>query len=151
VFAHQFFAWNGARDTLRIVARSSESATASVPITTSPASTVALFPLTGRTFVAAGFTPHSHHRWVSIEEFAYDIARLGDGSTHRGDGSKMTDYLVYGAPVRAVADGKVVAARADAPDNVAMLKKADEGDKAYLKRLQAAQGALGAHGAAGIL
>src|SRR5262245_4655144 len=99
VFAHEFFAWNGARDTLRIVAKGAQFATASLPISTAFASTAALFPLTGRTYVAAGFTPHSHHRWVSIEEFSYDIARLADGSTHRGDGARMTDYLVYGAAV----------------------------------------------------
>jgi murein DD-endopeptidase MepM/ murein hydrolase activator NlpD len=152
VFAHEFFAWNGARDTLRIVAKGSRTATASMPITTSAADTAALFPIAGRTYVAAGFTPHSHHRWVAIEEFSYDIARVAEGGvTYRGTGSKMTDYLVYGAPVRAVAAGKVIAAHGDDPDNVAMLKKPDEDDSAYLKRLQAAQGTLIARGAAGIL
>jgi murein DD-endopeptidase MepM/ murein hydrolase activator NlpD len=151
VFAHEFFAWNGTRDTLRIVAKGDEPATASLPISTAVSNTVALFPLTGRTYVAAGFTPQSHHRWVSIEEFSYDIARLADGSTHRGDGSKMTDFLIYGAPVRAVAAGKVVAAHSDTPDSVAMLRKAGEDDAAYMKRLQASQGALLGHGAAGIL
>lgn len=100
--------------------------------------------------VAAGF--HTPHRWAAIEEFAFDIVALtGDNSTHRGKGTKLSDYDAFGRPVRAVADGKVVAVSDGIPDNVAMLKRPGEADDAYFNRLQEGQMTLLVKGMASVL
>lgn len=70
------------------------------------------------------------------------MAFTGNGSTHRGKGAKLSDYAIFGKPVRAVADGKVVAVSNDQADNAAMLKRQGETDDAYLVRLQEGQAAL---------
>jgi hypothetical protein len=44
------------------------------------------------------------------EMFAIDWARVIHGRLFTGDGSKLTDYTDYGAPIHAVADGVVVSA-----------------------------------------
>lgn len=105
------------------------------------------FPVEGRWFLAAGSTPHSHHRWVVPEEFALDLVRIGEGGrTHRGDGARMQDYYAYGAPVLAVADGEVVAVLESVPDNVGMLRRKDEALADYQRRVIEGQGAMLAAG-----
>lgn len=109
------------------------------------------FPLEGRWFVAAGATPHSHHRWAVPEEFALDLVRIGEGGlTHRGDGSRMQDYYAYGAPVLAVADGEVVAVLESLPDNTGMLRRAGESLADYQRRVIEGQGAMLAAGGGAI-
>jgi murein DD-endopeptidase MepM/ murein hydrolase activator NlpD len=44
------------------------------------------------------------------EMFAIDWIREIGGSFMKGDGTKLTDYICYGAPIHAVANGIVVAA-----------------------------------------
>jgi len=60
-------------------------------------------------------------RLNATERFAIDFVRLDpdvDGVvTHRGDGTKNDDYLAYGAPLLAVADGTVVSIQSDVPDS----------------------------------
>jgi len=60
-------------------------------------------------------------RLNATERFAIDFLRLdtaADGVvTFRGDGSKNDDYLAYGAPLLAVADGTVVSVQSDVPDS----------------------------------
>ena len=139
IFLQQLFVWTGSRDALRI---SAGEASARLSIAAGPSKTRALFPIPGLTFVGIGPTMHGHHRWVALQEFAFDIAKLGNGRTHRGQGTKVTDYFVYGQPVRAVADGKVVAAIMDKADSVDQLQRVGEADDAYLTRVGEAQAAL---------
>ena len=145
------FAFNGKPDTVRVVAELADGAPDAVgtlAIRQGTAPGTYRFPMDGRWLVAAGATLHSHHRWVVPEEFALDIVKVGDGGlTHRGDGTRMKDYYGYGASVRAVAAGKVVAVRKDAPDNVAMLRKPGEALADYQKRVVAMQGETLAQGA----
>lgn len=60
-------------------------------------------------------------RLNATERFAIDFLRLdtaADGVvTFRGDGTKNDDYLAYGAPLLAVADGTVVSVQSDVPDS----------------------------------
>ena len=157
VFPGQPFAWRGARDRLEIIARTGPDAAgredlAAVPVVSEPSKTKLLFPVAGRTYVAVAASFHTPHRWGSIEEFAVDIVMLTDGgSTHRGDGTRLADYAVFGAPVRAAAAGKVVAASDSMPDNAAMLKRVGETDEAYLTRLLQGQSSLLASGMAKVL
>ena len=69
---------------------------------------------------------YTHHRWAMVsvngellvpQRFAIDWYALDD--QHRswvGDPSKLSNYLTYGRPVIAAADGVVVAARNDVPE-----------------------------------
>jgi hypothetical protein len=69
---------------------------------------------------------YTHHRWAMVsvngellvpQRFAIDWYALDD--QHRswaGDPSKLSNYLTYGRPVIAAADGVVVAARNDIPE-----------------------------------
>jgi hypothetical protein len=157
VFMYQPFAWKGARDAIEIIAMSEGSSgprndRITLDIVSGASKTKALFPVAGRTFVAVAASFHTPHRWAAIEEFAYDIAALkGNSSTYSGKGTKLSDYAVFGKPVRAVGKGKVVSALGTEADNVAMLKRAGEADEAYFTRLQQGQMELLAKGMASVL
>jgi murein DD-endopeptidase MepM/ murein hydrolase activator NlpD len=148
VFSHQLFVWRGTRDSLRI--RASDNS-ASIAISDAPAKTKALFPITGLSFVAAGSSLHSHHRWVAVQQFSYDIGMIDNGRTYRDKGNKPSDYFVYGKPVRAVAQGQVVTAKFDAPDSISQLIRPGETDQAYQERVAQEQAKLLAGGIEAIL
>jgi hypothetical protein len=88
-------------------------------------------PVTGGGWVATnGCCGNSSHRGAMMavggrlnasERFAIDFVRLdttADGVvTFHGDGSRNEDYLAYGAPLLAVADGTVVSVLSDVPDS----------------------------------
>jgi hypothetical protein len=78
--------------------------------------------------------PTSQHRetllasdgdWVTPELFAVDWVREVDGQTFTGDGTQNTDWLGFGEPIHAVADGTVVLARDGLPDIPPMTKNPD--------------------------
>ena len=93
------------------------------------------FPLAGTWYVGASPSLNSPHRWVTNEEFAYDLIALGgDGQTHKGDGSRLADYYAYGRDVLAVADGVVVEVSTDATEANDRLRQPDEGEEAFWKR-----------------
>ncbi len=97
-------------------------------------------PVDGRWYVMASGDASQHHRWVVSSEYAIDIARLGaDMRSYTGDGTHLTDYVTYGQPIRAVADGVVVAARNDREDNSAMLRQPGEAFDAYMQRVMQMQ------------
>lgn len=156
---HRFFAWSGGATELRLSAHGRRAdgtpveATAALAIESRPSQTSYAFPLAGRWLIGAGSTLHSHHRWAVPEEFALDIARLGDGaSTHRGDGTKLADYYAYGQDVLAAADGTVVGLLDGVPESETNLRRPGETIEAYMARVVALQGeilAKGAHGALG--
>jgi murein DD-endopeptidase MepM/ murein hydrolase activator NlpD len=148
VFSHQLFVWRGTRDSLRI--RASDNS-ASIAISDAAAKTKALFPISGLSFVAAGSSLHSHHRWVAVQQFSYDIGIIDNGRTYRGTGNRPSDYFVYGKPVRAVAQGQVVTAKNNAPDSISQLIKPGETDQAYQERLAQEQAKLLAGGMEAIL
>lgn len=111
-------------------------------------------PVNGRWFVVASGDASQHHRWVVSSEYALDLARTNaDMRTYTGDGTRLTDYVTYGQPILAVADGVVVATRSTLEDNVAMLRRPGEAFDAYLQRVMEMQQAIimqsGFEGAAG--
>jgi murein DD-endopeptidase MepM/ murein hydrolase activator NlpD len=143
------FAIQGAADRLRlaVVGHAANGSRAEgrgeLPIANRPPSSGYVFPLAGAWYVGAGASFHSHHRWAVPEEFALDIGRLGEnGRTHRGDGARNEDFYAWEAPVRAVADGKVVRTIDRFVDSDAMLQAAGESPEAYQARIQQQQGAL---------
>ena len=157
LLGHVYLAFTGAPDRIvvRVEARSAEGQTleakASLPLETKPTTIAYDFPLKGSWFIGAGPSLHDHHRWVVPEEFALDIARLGEGSkSYRGDGAKRTDYYAYGEPVLAAADGVVRAVEGGVAETDDVLKKPGESAEAYNERLNAIQGQLLAQGTKGI-
>jgi murein DD-endopeptidase MepM/ murein hydrolase activator NlpD len=69
--------------------------------------------------------PTSEHRslllpvdgsYRTAEMFAIDWSREINGSFFTGDGTKLSDYVCYGAPIRAVANGTVVTAINSRPE-----------------------------------
>lgn len=104
------------------------------------------FPLKGRWLVDAA-SLNGHHRWALIQEFAMDVIQLGtDGLSHRGDGTKLSQYYAYGAPVYAIADGTVVAAEGSQPESDSNLQQPGEAAEEYMQRVLTAQQELLAQG-----
>src|SRR5262249_16971086 len=152
----QVFAFNGKRDVLRIRARGEADdrpveVTGSIPITSEFATNRYIFPLRGVWFVGNGASFHTPHRWAIPEEFALDIAKLGDnGLTHKGDGTKFEHYFAYDADVLAAADGRVVSTANDQKEDQNAMQRPDETADAYSARLQKEQGERLAKGAIGL-
>lgn len=101
------------------------------------------FPLAGTWYVGAAPSLHSHHRWVTNQEFALDLVALGgDGHTYKGQGNRLDDYYAYGRDVLAVADGVVVEAVSDATEGNDGLRQPGESTEDYDKRSAMAQNEL---------
>ena len=152
----QVFAFNGARDTLRVRVHGNASGRAaefagSIPIKSEFAKNKYIFPLRGVWYAGWGASFHTGHRWAIPEEFALDIAKLGgDGLTHKGDGTRFDDYYAYGADVLAAADGRVTSATNDQQEDSSAMQRPNETQEAYFARLQKEQGARLAKGLTGI-
>lgn len=100
-------------------------------------------PVDGRWFVAASGDASLHHRWVVSSEYAIDIIRTDAGMhTYTGDGTQLTDYVTFGQPILAAADGVVVAVHNDRDDNAAMLRQPGEAFEAYMGRVAEMQQAI---------
>ena len=105
------------------------------------------FPLKGTWLVGGAPSLISHHRWGSIQEFAFDLVKIGANSTtHTGDGSKLSDYYAYGEPIYAIGDGKVISTYTEATESDKNLKQPNETSEQYLKRSAADQEKLLAKG-----
>lgn len=148
IFMNQVVAWSGSRDTLRVTAG---SARAELRIDTRPARTQALWPIAGVSYVAASATLHSHHRWAALEEFAFDVVTVKNGRRFRGEGLRASDYFIYGKPVRAMADGVVVAAVDGRPDSTDQFRRRGESDAAWNERVGAVQSRLLSQGFEAVL
>ncbi len=146
LIASQVFAFNGARDTLRVRVHGNVDGRASefmgsIPIKSEFAKNKYIFPLRGISFVGWGASLHTGHRWAVPEEFALDIAKLGEkGLTHKGEGTHFDDYYAYGADVLAAADGRVISVASDQPEDPSAMQRPNETQEAYFARLQKEQG-----------
>jgi hypothetical protein len=79
----QVFAFNGARDTLRVrvhgnVDGHATELTGSIPIKSEFAQNKYIFPLRGVWYVGYGASFHTGHRWAVPEKFALNIAKVGE-------------------------------------------------------------------------
>jgi murein DD-endopeptidase MepM/ murein hydrolase activator NlpD len=153
----QSFGWNGPRDAVRVTVRGAiggkpAEASARIPIRTGGSLTAMRFPLSGSWYVGAAGTAHSHHRWITFEEFALDIVQLGEGGlSYRGDGARLTDYVAYGKPVLAVADGVATSAGDGAAEDARLMRGSKESQADYRQRVLAGQDALLAAGPTAML
>jgi Peptidase family M23 len=141
----QVFAFRGKRDMLRVRARGklNEKATeitGALPIKSEFARNTYIFPVRGVSYVGAGASFHTPHRWAIPEEFALDIARLGDtGLSHKDDGTRFDDYYAYGTEVLAAGDGRVIKTANDQAEDPTAMQRPDESQEAYFARLQKEQ------------
>lgn len=146
----QVFAYRGERDALRVRVNG-DQAEGRIAIRTGVSQTAFSFPLRGAWYNANGSTFHTGHRWSPMEEFASDLLKLGpDFRSHRGDGTRFTDYYAYGEPVFAAADGRVVSVVTDQVEDVTAMQRPDETADAYMARLMQDQFRRIAGGAPGI-
>jgi murein DD-endopeptidase MepM/ murein hydrolase activator NlpD len=145
LMVEQVFAFRGARDTLRVRVhgnldgRTTEF-TGSIPIKSEFAQNKYIFPLRGVWYAGSGASFHTGHRWAVPEEFALDIAKIGEsGLTHKGNGTRFDDYYAYGADVLAAADGRVTGIANDQPEDPSAMQRPNETQEAYFARLQKEQ------------
>ena len=145
LIASQVFAFSGARDTLRVRVhgnldgRTTEF-TGSIPIKSEFAQNKYIFPLRGVWYAGWGASFHTGHRWAIPEEFALDIAKIGEsGLSHKGDGTRFNDYYAYGADVLAAANGRVTSIANDQPEDPSAMQRPNESQEAYFARLQKEQ------------
>ena len=145
LIASQVFAFSGARDTLRVRVhgnldgRATEF-TGSIPIKSEFAQNKYIFPLRGVWYAGWGASFHTGHRWAIPEEFALDIAKIGEsGLSHKGDGTRFSDYYAYGADVLAAANGRVTSVANDQPEDPSAMQHPNESQEAYFARLQKEQ------------
>ncbi len=152
----QVFAFNGVRDMLRVRVHGNIDGHAaefagSIPIKSEFAKNKYIFPLRGVWYAGWGASFHTGHRWAVPEEFALDIAKVGEsGLSHKGDGTRFDDYYAYGADVLAAADGHVISAANGQPEDPSAMQRPDETQEAYFVRLQKEQGERLAKGLTGI-
>ena len=146
LIVEQVFAFRGARDTLRArvhgnVDGHAAEFTGSIPIKSEFAQNNYIFPLRGVWHVGYGASFHTGHRWAIPEEFALDIAKVGEsGLSHKGDGTRFDDYYAYGADVLAAADGRVTSVANDQQEDPSAMQRPNETQEAYFARLQKEQG-----------
>ena len=152
LIASQAFAFNGARDTLRVrvhgdVDGHATEFTGSISIKSEFAKNKYIFPLRGIWYAGWGASFHTGHRWAVPEEFALDIAKVGEsGLSHKGDGTRFEHYYGYGADVLTAADGRVIRAVNDQPEDPSAMQRPNETQEAYFARLQKEQGERLANG-----
>jgi murein DD-endopeptidase MepM/ murein hydrolase activator NlpD len=146
LIVEQVFAFRGARDTLRVrvhgnVDGHAAEFTGSIPIKSEFAQNNYIFPLRGVWYVGYGASFHTGHRWAIPEEFALDIAKVGEsGLSHKGDGTRFDDYYAYGADVLAAANGRVTSVANDQQEDPSAMQRSNETQEAYFARLQKEQG-----------
>lgn len=75
-------------------------------------------PHTGRwEAVSAGRSALVNNHWtLAVQRDAVDFVEIVDGRTFRGDGRRLEDFVIYGQPVLAVADGRITEAVDGLPD-----------------------------------
>ncbi len=146
LIVEQVFAFRGVRDTLRVrvhgnVDGHATEFTGSIPIESEFAQNKYIFPLRGVWYVGWAASLHTGHRWAIPEEFALGIAKIGEsGLSHKGEGTRFDDYYAYGADVLAAAEGRVISAANDQPEDPSAMQRPNETQEAYFARLQKEQG-----------
>ncbi len=60
----------------------------------------------------------NYHVAEISQQYAYDLLMVENGASHRGEGTKNEDYLVYGKDVIAPCDGRVVQVIEGVSDNI---------------------------------
>jgi hypothetical protein len=139
----QFVAFDRIPDAVRItvhgVAANGETVTASRDLTVVPPDPerTYLMPLEGTWLLRAIPNITSHHRLVPSTEFALDLFKVNEeGRIYAGDAADQTDYFGYGAPVHAIAGGRVVRViNGSAADAAFRVQREGESGSDYIARM----------------
>ena len=96
-----------------------------------------ILPLKGSWLTAAGPSLIGHHRWGSIQEFAFDFIKLGKGQlSYKNNGENLNDYYAYAQSVYTIGDGIVVSVLDGIIESSDNLKKLSETETEYMKRIR---------------
>ncbi|MDD7939630.1 M23 family metallopeptidase [Actinomycetospora lutea] len=69
------------------------------------------------TAISAGRSALVNNHWtLTVQRDAIDVVGITDGRTHDGDGTRLEDFLIFGQPVLAVADGRITEVVDGLPD-----------------------------------
>jgi len=101
------------------------------------------FPLKGSWSAFGAPTLNSHHRWVSIQEFAYDFLKMDKkGNTHKKNGSKFEHYYAYGEPIYSIGNGKVVSVLNTVKESSLLLNNDVESQDQRMNKIKTLQNEL---------
>lgn len=77
---------------------------------TKPSSTCFRLPFNEDIAVMQGgaLLDENYHAGSPAQRYAYDLALIREGSTHKGEGYVVCDYYIYGRPVLSPSDGTVI-------------------------------------------
>lgn len=146
IIAHEALLYDEVPDLLTVtiqgktLAGKSAEASADLRVVNYQSQNTYILPLQGRWFAAAAPSFTGHHRWASVQEFAFDFIKIGDGlSTYQHAGEKLTDYYAYNEPIYAVADGVVVSVSDEIEETTDNLKRSNEKEEEYFARVGAHQ------------
>ncbi len=106
--------------TLELVAPRGEKfkRTLEIPVSAYQQKTKLIFPLRGNFIVVGGHDFNEPHKREWSQHYAYDVIGLGPNyELARNDGKANEDFFAWGQEVLAPADGTVIHARNDVPDN----------------------------------
>lgn len=146
IIQHQAFLFDELPNRLELKITSQEGNAA--PITTTKSIGVVnyqtkndyLFPVSGQWLIGTAPSLEGHHRWAGVQEFAFDLIQLGNGTrSYQNEGNQLSDYYCYGAPVRVMADGEVVKVTENELEGTSMLKQPEESEGDYLQRIMVQQ------------
>lgn len=146
VITHQAFLFEVLPDELRITSEAHDAqgkvvrATKTLRVENRQSLNAYTFPLRGHWTTAAAPSFNSHHRWASIQEFAYDFIQVGtDNLSYRNEGLHFSDYYAYGEPVFSIGKGTVVSVLDSLSEDESQMMQKGEDKVAYLKRVAAKQ------------
>jgi murein DD-endopeptidase MepM/ murein hydrolase activator NlpD len=89
-----------------------------IPVTNYELKTKLIFPIKGEFVVGAGHDFNEEHKTEWSQQYAYDIVGLSPRyEIIRTDGEKNEDFFGWGREIIAPADGTIIYARNDVPDN----------------------------------
>jgi murein DD-endopeptidase MepM/ murein hydrolase activator NlpD len=89
-----------------------------IPVTDYEQKTKLIFPLKGQFVVAGGHDFNEEHKGEWSQQYAYDILALGPHyEIVKTNGETNEDFFTWGREIVAPADGTIVYARNDVPDN----------------------------------
>lgn len=101
------------------------------------------FPLKGVWSAFGAPSLNSHHRWTSIQEFAYDFIKIdANGNSHTKDGSKLKQFYAYNEPVFSIGEGKVVSVYDKATESNFNLKQPNESQDEFRDKARENQNKL---------
>lgn len=101
------------------------------------------FPLKGTWSAFGAPSLNSHHRWTSIQEFAYDFIKIDSkGNSHKKDGNKLKHFYAYNEPIFSIGEGKIVSVYNKSSESNSNLKQPNETQEEHRNKARENQNKL---------